>query len=156
METSSGKDISEHPLLLPLLARNSHLSIGEKKRDEVCDGEWNKVVLGAQECRKMLKQRRNIWAEIWPLLKSAAKCLIGSYRTRISALVKEGFQEWDEKHICVEEVAGLSEALGQYFSWGSFILHIIVEIDWTWPKAFTLFEVLCLGVEVYRKNGYRH
>lgn len=112
METSSGKDVSKHPLTLPLLARNSCLSIEEKKRNEVCDGEWNKVVLGAQECRKMLKQRRNIWVEIWLLLKLAAKCIIGSYRTRISASTKEGFQEWDEKHICVEEVAGLSEALG--------------------------------------------
>lgn len=40
------------------------------------------------------------------------KVLIGSYKTRISALMKEGFQEWDEKHICVGEVAGLSEVLG--------------------------------------------
>lgn len=83
METSSGKDTSKHPLLLPLLARNSCLSIREKKRNEVCEGKRNKVAIGAQECRKMLKQRRNIWAEIWHLLNSATKCLIGSYRARI-------------------------------------------------------------------------
>lgn len=83
METSSGKDASKHPLLLPLPGRNSCLSIGEKKRNEVCEGKHNKVAIGAQECMEMLKQRRNIWEEIWLLLNSATKCLIGSYRARI-------------------------------------------------------------------------
>lgn len=83
METSSGKDASKHPLLLPLPGRNSCLSIGQKKRIEVCEGKHNKVAVGAQECREMLKQRRNIWAKICLLLNSATKCLIGSYRARI-------------------------------------------------------------------------
>lgn len=67
------------------------------------------MVLGAQECRKMLKQRRNIWAEIWPLLKSVAKCLTDSYQ---NFSPDEGvFPKKDEKYICVEEMAGLSEDL---------------------------------------------
>lgn len=32
--------------------------------------------------------------------EDSSKVLNGSYRTRLSVLMEEDFQEWNEKHIC--------------------------------------------------------
>lgn len=66
----------------------------------MCDREVEQSGTRSPGVQEDVKAKKDHLGRDLAAREDSSKVLNGSYRTRLSVLMEEDFQEWNEKHIC--------------------------------------------------------